>query len=97
MDVETFFLVAVTSDGGFVTYSEMPQEPINAERQATTADIYSVAQQIVREVDQQLLADRITASVLNALAPQVEPTLSDKLKEALKERGIDPESVTPTN
>jgi hypothetical protein len=27
--------------------------------------------------------------------PQPEPTVADKVKEALKDRGIDPESVKP--
>jgi hypothetical protein len=97
LNVETFFLVTVTPDGGFVTYTKMPEEPIEAARQATTHDVYMVSQQIVKELDQQMLVERIAMAVANALVPAPEPTVPDRLKDALKERGIDPESITPAN
>jgi len=96
IEVETFFLVTVTPEGGFITYTKMPDEPIEAARQATTGDVFSISQQIVKEIDQQLLTERIVNAVASVLAPAETPKVSAKVKSALKDRGIDPESIAPT-
>lgn len=103
LDVETYFLVTVTPEGGFVTYTKMPEEELNAARQATTLDVFSCAKQIVQEVEQSILVDRIVNSLVSVLTPPQEESVSDKVKDALKsrkvqdalkEQGIDPESIT---
>ena len=87
--VETFFVVVINSDGTLNTFVDLP-ESLPANRPATNWDVYQAAKQIATEVDNQLLAEKVTNSVLAALAPQTTP-VSDKVKEALKERGITPE------
>jgi hypothetical protein len=94
INVETYFLVTITPEGGFVTYTVLPEEELTPARQATTADVFAVSKQIVQEIEQSILVDRIVSSVTSALAPQKPETISDKVKDALKDRGIDPESVT---
>lgn len=95
IDVETFFLVTVTPEGGFVTYTKLPEEELNATRQATTGDVFNISKQIVTEIEQSILVDRIVNTLAQAINPPAPETVSDKVKDALKERGIDPESVTP--
>ena len=88
---ETYFVITINSDGSFTSGDTIPEE---VNRSASTLDIYNVSKQIVNEIDQQLLTERI----VNALAPILSPPAQDvpaTLKEKLKERGIDPESVSP--
>jgi hypothetical protein len=95
INVETYFLVTVTPEGGFVTYTKLPEEELEAVRQATTADVFNASKQIVQEIEQSILVDRIVNTLAQAINPPQEATVSNKVKDALKERGIDPESVTP--
>lgn len=95
INVETYFLVTVTPEGGFVTYTKLPEEELEAVRQATTADVFNVSKQIAQEIEQSILVDRIVNTLAQAINPPQPETVSDKVKDALKERGIDPESVTP--
>jgi hypothetical protein len=95
--VETFFLVAVNEDGTLTTYGEVPEELPEAGRTANNWDVYQAAKQIVDEFDTNLLANRVAQTVIQALASQAQqaPSVPSTLKEKLKERGIDPESITP--
>lgn len=93
--VETYFFITVNEDGTLTSHTEIPAELPEQNRKATTWDVYSTAKQIVEEFDRQLLVDRIISGVVSVLNPQV-PTVSDVVKDALKERGIDPESTAPT-
>jgi len=93
-NVETYFLITVNTDGTLTSYTDLPKEAPEAARKANNFDVYEAAKQIVQEFDNQLLADRIARAVLSGLAPKAEST-ADKIKDALKERGIKPESVTP--
>lgn len=93
-NVETYFLITVNTDGTLTSYTDLPKETPEALRKATNFDVYEAAKQIVQEFDNQLLADRIARAVLSGLAPKQESP-ADKIKDALKERGIKPESVTP--
>jgi hypothetical protein len=95
MAIETYFLVAVNDDGTFTTYTELPAEPLIAAKKATNFDVYQSCKQIAQEFDSQILVDRITRAVVASLMPPKEPTTSDKIKDALKERGINPESKQP--
>jgi len=95
METEFFYIVVRGKDGSLVTYTEMPKEDLNPERKATTGDIFATSRDIVDEVNKQDMVARITQAVVSNLMPQPEPTVADKVKEALKDRGIDPESVKP--
>jgi hypothetical protein len=97
MELETYFVVLINKDGTFSTTNEVP-EGAAAARPANTLDIYNVSKQIVQEVDAQILTDRIVSAVSQVItASQASPNaeVPNKVKEALKERGIDPESITP--
>lgn len=95
--VETLFLVTVNYDGTLTTYAEIPAELPEVERTANNYDVYQAAKQVVEEFDTNLLANRVAQSVIQALAAQAPQAQSvpSTLKEKLKERGIDPESITP--
>lgn len=95
--VETLFLVAVNEDGTLTTYGEVPEEMPTVERTANNWDVYQAAKQIVEEFDTNLIANRVAQTVIQALAAQNPqgPSVPSTLKEKLKERGIDPESITP--
>jgi len=60
-------------------------------RVATTYDIYQTSKQLVSEIDDFLLAERVAKAVVDALQP-VPPSEQQRAKiaEALSERGIDP-------
>ena len=92
MAVETYFLLTINEDGTLTSLPEVPAELPEQKRVANNWDVYAAAKQIVEEFDRQLLVDRVVQGVLGALVPQAEPTPSDKVKDALKDRGIDPES-----
>lgn len=92
--METYFLVVVNGDGTLATFAELPEEPLEAKRQANNYDVYQAAKQIVDDFEMGMLADRVAKTVLTALMPPVQ-TPADAVKDKLKERGIKPES-TPT-
>ena len=92
--VETFFLLSINEDGSLTSYTTLPEELPEAKRQATTWDVYQTAKQIVEEFDRKMLVDQVVQGVVGALMPPTQ-SVQDKVKDALKERGIDPESVTP--
>jgi hypothetical protein len=96
MELETYFVVLINKDGTFSTTNAIP-EGAEAGRPANTLDIYNVSKQIVQEVDAQILTDRIVSAVSQVIAAQATPNadVPNKVKEALKERGIDPESIVP--
>lgn len=92
--VETYYLITVNTDGTLTSYTEIPKELPEVNRVATTFDVFQASKQISEEFQNQILADRVAQTVINALSPAVE-TPVDKIKDKLKERGIDPESITP--
>jgi hypothetical protein len=94
-NIETFFLVTVNTDGTFTTYTEMPTEPIEATRPGTNFDVYQTCKAIADEFESQILTDRIVRALTEVLAPTT-PSIPDAIRDALKERGIDPESNAPT-
>jgi hypothetical protein len=86
-EVEFFFVVAVEKDGTIQTYRELP-EGLEAERPFNTLDIFKVSKEIVSDIESQLLADRVIGGVLQVLN-QREQSVSDKVANALKERGVE--------
>lgn len=91
-EVEVAFIVSVHTDGTFSASLDMV-DGIDAKRQATTFDVYQSAKQIVQEIDNQVLTERIIGSLAALLMPKPDPTPSDVVKDALKERGIKPENA----
>lgn len=91
--VETLFLITLGTDGSLTSYGEIPAEMPSANRLANNFDVYQAAKQIVDDWESSMLVDKITRSVLAAINPE-KPSISDKVKEALKERNINPESVS---
>lgn len=94
INAEYFYIVVRDDRGQLITFNKYPEEDIDAQRPATTADMYEDAKQIVTEVDSANIATRVADLVLAKIAPET-PTLSDNIKAKLKERGIDPESLKP--
>lgn len=93
-NVSTYFVVLMNEDGTLTTWNSVPENLPTDSRPANNLDIYTASRQIVEEFQNQLLADRVARQVLSAIAPKT-PKVSDKVSEALKERGINPESITP--
>lgn len=87
MKAETYFIAAVAEDGQILTFPEMPEDGIEAIRPVNNYDVYTTAKQIVEEFEQSMLAQRIADTVIRAINP-VEPSVSDRVKDALKERGF---------
>ena len=90
-EVETYFLVAVAKDSTLMTYSKLPEEMPTVERQANNYDVYQAAKQVVDEFEQTMFANKVAQIVMANLNPAPEP-VSDKVKDKLKERGIQPEN-----
>jgi hypothetical protein len=88
--VEVAYLVLQHTDGTFAVKLEDLTEPVEAVRVADASDVLSISQNIIKELETQALVNRIVL----ALQPATQPTISDKVKDALKERGIDPESTS---
>lgn len=89
-EIETAFSVIVYKDGTFATSPEPIGDEVKTERVATNFDIYQIARQVVQEVDNALLVDRIVNTLIPILNPTPE-SVSDKVKEALAKRGVTPE------
>lgn len=88
--IETYFVVLLGDDGSISTAPEFPEEKIEKSRIVTNYDVYTTAKQIVDEYETNILASKVARTVLNALVPE-KTNVSDKVKEALKERGLTPE------
>lgn len=87
LKLDFYFVVGVEQDGNIQTYKEMP-EGVTTERTASTFDIYKVAKEITSDIEASLLADRVVAGVMNAMA-QREMTIQERMAQNLKERGVD--------
>jgi hypothetical protein len=89
---ETYFLVTLNEDGSITTQGDIPAELPTANRKPNNYDVYQTSKQIVEEFESSMLADKISSKILSVLAPQ-DVSVSDKVKEALKERGVTPEGA----
>lgn len=96
-EVDTVYVVSVYEDGTFSAALEQPEKPIEIKRPATIYDVLSISQALVKEIEHAQLTDRIMLSLVQLLQAAAPPAPADAVKEALKERGIDPESVTPAD
>lgn len=89
--VKTYFVVSLGDNGLVTTWPALPDDGIESERPVNNYDIYTAAKQIVDEFESSILAQKVADTVLNSLNKS-EPTTADKIKDALKERGINPDS-----
>lgn len=89
---ETMFLVVVYPDGRIATHGEIPTELPTIERVANNFDVYQKCKEIVDEFEQGMLAQRVAAEVARQLQPPAEMGISDRMAEALRERGIVPDT-----
>lgn len=87
LKLDFYFVVGVELDGNIQTYKELPTS-VTTERQASTFDIYKVAKEIVSDIEASLLADRVVAGVMNAMA-QRDMTIQERMAQNLKERGVE--------
>jgi len=93
--VKTAFLVLIGEDSGLTT---LPLETDGLtgtplERKATTYDIYRAAKEISTDIEQQLLAARLTEAVVTALQPSnPDNEFAQRLQQRLAERKAETES-----
>lgn len=93
-EVETVFVVSVHTDGTFSASLVQPETPIEVKREATAYDVYNTSREIIKEIDLQQQTERIIVSLLSVLqGPPAEPTPAEAVADALKERGIKPETA----
>lgn len=83
------YIVTINEDGTIGTESVPVGDGVL--RLATTFDIYQSSRELVSEVEQLLLADRIAKAVAAQLQP-VDPSaeIKSKIIDALSDRGITP-------
>lgn len=86
--VDTYFIVGLGEKGVVTTYPEIPEDGFAAERTVTNWDIYSAAKQIVDEFESSILAQKVADTVMATMGKAPDLNVSEKLSEALKERGI---------
>ena len=90
-NVETYFLIAVNEDGSYTTYADLPEEEMTRNHTATTFEIYNTVRDLAKEMENQLMVERIAGSILDALVPTNQDVWT--VLNALKERGIKPDSA----
>lgn len=83
------YVVTINDDGTLATESLEAGEGII--RQASTFDIYQTSKELVSEIEQLLLADRIAKAVVAQMQP-VDPSaeIRSKIIDVLSDRGIKP-------
>jgi hypothetical protein len=91
MTLDFRYLVEVLPDGTINVHTELPNDGVEVRRIATPSDVVHISQRLAYDVGQQLLVEQISNTVLSNLMPQPAPEVSDKVREALKDRGITPE------
>ena len=90
--IVTAFTIAVHDDGSFMAQLEQPEAPLEVERVATVADVLSVSKMVVKEIEMQELTSRIVETFVGILQAGQPQSPADVVKDALKDRGIQPES-----
>ena len=94
MEAETYFIAVLSKNGQVITLPEMPENGIKADRPVTNYDVYETSRQVVEEFNNSLLAQKITEMLLPALLNPPTQQVSDKVKEALKERGFQTDTTS---
>lgn len=93
LEAETYFIAVMAKNGQVLTLPEMPEGGINAERPVTNYDVFETSRQIVEEFNNSLLAQKVAEMVIAAINP-APPQVSDKIKDALKERGFQTDTAS---
>lgn len=93
-EVDFYFVVAANTNGTFSTYAEAPKDMVSA-RSANTYEMFQTMKEIVKEMENSFLADRIARTIIGALQPK-QTNVADIVSEALKERKNNPENTAPT-
>jgi hypothetical protein len=93
LEAETYYIAVVTENGQVITLPEMPEAGINAKRPVTNYDVFETSRQVVEDFNNTLLAQKVAEMVVGALNPPIQEP-SDKIKEALKERGFSTDTTT---
>lgn len=93
MEAETYFIAVVAENGQVITLPEMPEGGIQAKRPVTNYDVFETSRQVVEEFNNSLLAQKVAEMVIAAMN-QPEPQVSDKIKDALKERGFQTDTAS---
>jgi len=94
-EVKTYYLIVSHNDGTVTSYTDVPETLPEAEHEATITDIYLTSRQIVDDFERDMIASKVIQGLVQVLAPAQPATPQDKVRDALKKRGFDPESVTP--
>ena len=82
------YTVIVGTDGSVTTQVAEPSETVS--RKANSFDIYTTCKDIAHDIDSQILADRVSKTVLANLRPQDSAKdLRERLMSALSDRGIE--------
>ena len=82
------FTVVLELDGTISTQPFPADE--HFQRQATTIDIYNSAKDLATNVESYILAERVANMVVGALTPPAPSAeMTEKIKEALNDRGIE--------
>jgi hypothetical protein len=88
-DVLFAYSIGVHKDGTITTHFIPAAEDI--ERTANRYDVYVTSKELIADIENQLLADRVARAVAAQLAPKDEgKELREGLINALRDRGIDP-------
>jgi hypothetical protein len=90
-EVETAFLVTLYADGTFSAGLDPAEHGVSVKRQATAGDVLAICQNLVKEIENGQLTERIAVTLMQLLMPPAEKSVPDAVKEKLKERGIEPD------
>ena len=90
--IQAAYTVIIRSDGTIVTDIVEPNEGV--QRKATTFDIYQTSKELVSDIESQLMADRVSRAVVEALKPKNDAEeIRSKVLDALNDRNIEKPSV----
>jgi hypothetical protein len=84
------YSIAVDEDGSIKIDTKVP-EGVEVKKEAGIFDIIDSSRKCVADLERSLLMEGITQAV-NALMPTPEPTVADKVSNALKERTATPDT-----
>jgi hypothetical protein len=84
---QAIYTVTINDDGTVSTTATAAGEGVS--RQATPYDILQTSKELVSEIQNRILVNRVAQAVLNALTPVAEPTVAETVADALSDRGIE--------
>jgi hypothetical protein len=95
-EVKKQFVVNIYVDDTFSVDLAKPEDSPETQQDATVADVYQWAHQLIKEIDDQRLVERFASTLVQLLTPPQEASVPDVISEKLAERGIKPESSEET-